>query len=188
MNIQKFIKLVRTGYEWLIFGASSLQSPFLLIIRLYWGWQFFQTGKGKLMDIEKVVGFFTDLGIPMPTLNAYLAGATECFGGLLLLLGVASRLTTIPLIITMIVAYVTADLDKVKNIFSEPDKFVTADPFLFLLAAVIVFVFGPGLFSVDGLIQRFFIKPRTERDAREAASQAVSREIGVSSASTPVTS
>jgi len=71
-----------------------------------------------------------------------------------------SRFTAIPLIITMIVAYLTADLDVVKNIFSAPDKFTAADPFLFLLASVIVFVFGPGRFSLDGLIAwKFGFKP-----------------------------
>jgi putative oxidoreductase len=54
----------------------------------------------------------------------------------------------------MTIAYLTAEIDKVKHIFSNPDKFVTADPFLFLLACVIVLVFGPGIFSLDWLIAR----------------------------------
>jgi len=105
-----------------------------------------------LKDIPKVTGFFHSLGIPFPGFNAYLAGGTECFGGLLLLLGLGSRVITVPLIFTMIVAYLTASPEVVKNIFSNPDGFVTADPFLFMLAAVIVFLFGPGALSVDGLI------------------------------------
>jgi putative oxidoreductase len=59
-----------------------------------------------------------------------MAGMTECFGGLLLLAGLLSRLTTIPLIVTMTVAYITADFEAVKNLFSDPDKFTGADPFL----------------------------------------------------------
>ena len=149
------LSVPRKAYGFLIVGASSLQSAFLLAVRLYWGWQFFGTGRGKLSDIHKVIGFFTDLGIPFPTLNAYMAGTTECVCGLLLFFGVFSRLSAIPLIVTMIVAYITADLDKVRHIFSDPDKFVTADPFLFLLAAVIVFIFGPGWYSADGLAKRF---------------------------------
>ena len=39
-------------------------------------------------------------------------------------------------------------------IFSDPDKFVNADEFLFLFAVVIVFVCGPGVFSLDALIER----------------------------------
>ncbi len=152
MNIAKLTSLARAGYRLLIAGASSLQSPFLLAVRCYWGWAFFQTGKGKLVQHAAVTEFFTSLHIPLPGLNAWMAGATECFGGLLLLAGLASRVTAIPLIVTMVVAYLTADLEGVKNIFSEPDKFTAAEPFLFLFAAVIVFVFGPGAFSLDRLI------------------------------------
>ena len=135
-------------------AASYLADPFLLGIRLYWGWQFFQTGKGKLSDISAPTAFFTELGIPFPQLNAYMAGCTECFGGLLLLFGLFSRVTSVPLIFTMLVAYGTAHLDVVKTIFSDGDAFVTAPPFLFLLASVIVFIFGAGRLSVDEWLRR----------------------------------
>jgi len=134
--------------------VSKLQSPFLLIIRLYWGWQFFLTGKGKLMNLDRTAGFFANLNIPAPKLNAILAGSTECFGGLLLLLGLGSRIATVPLIFTMLVAYFAADSDKIKGIFNNPDAFVTAAPFLFLLTCVIVLIFGPGCFSLDAIIAR----------------------------------
>ncbi len=133
---------------------SKLQSPMLLILRLYFGWQFFLTGKGKLMHLDKTAGFFATLHIPMPKLNAALAGSTECVGGLLLLLGLGSRIITVPLIGTMIVAYLTADTDAVKNIFNKPDDFLSAAEFLFLLTSVIVLVFGPGVFSLDAIIAR----------------------------------
>lgn len=141
-----------TAYTSLTRISSSLQSAVLLALRLYWGWSFFQTGKGKLMNLDQTTEFFATLHIPFPTVNAAFAGATECIGGLLLLLGLASRLTAIPLIGTMIVAYLTAEIEVVKNIFTDPDKFTAADPFLFLLASVIVLVFGPGAFSLDRLI------------------------------------
>ncbi len=67
----------------------------------------------------------------------FWSAATECFGGLLLLAGLCSRLISIPLTILLTVAYLTADLDKVKMIFSDPDKFLTADEFLFLFAVVL---------------------------------------------------
>ena len=72
-------------YRLLNRASSSLASPFLLAIRLYWGWQFMQTGWGKLTDIGKVIHFFTDLGIPAPVLNAYFVSALEIPGGGLLL-------------------------------------------------------------------------------------------------------
>ncbi|MCU1276153.1 MAG: DoxX family protein, partial [Bryobacterales bacterium] len=71
------MQLAEKYYRLLIRVSSRLQSPFLLAVRLYWGWQFMQTGWGKLSDINKVVGFFTDLGIPAPALNAYFVSALE---------------------------------------------------------------------------------------------------------------
>jgi len=132
--------------------VSKLQSAVLLVLRLYFGWHFFLTGKGKLMNLDKTAGFFDTLHIPMPKLNAIMAGSTECFGGLLLLLGLGSRIITVPLIVTMIVAYLTADSEAVKNIFNKPDDFLSAAEFLFLLTSVIVLVFGPGVFSLDAVI------------------------------------
>ena len=99
----------------------------------------------------------------MPLFNAYLAGATECFGGLLLVIGLASRLVAIPVAFTMIVAYVTADYEAVTTIFSDPDKFVAAAPFPFLLSSLVVLAFGPGALSLDALIKRLFGNRR--RDA-----------------------
>ena len=146
----------RRGYGQLIAAAEYAKSPLLLAVRLYWGWQFFTAGKGKLLDLPATAGFFKELGIPLPMANAVLAASTECFGGLLLLLGLASRITAIPLIVTMIVAYLTADIDVVKGIFSDPDAFVSASPFLFLFASLLVLVFGPGAFSIDRLLARKF--------------------------------
>ena len=157
--------LIEKFYCGLITVGQSLQSPLLLIIRLYWGWQFFQTGKGKLMDVSKPAQFFASLGIPFPHLQAILVGCTECFGGLLLLAGLASRFISIPLGILLTVAYFTADIERVGAIFSDPDKFVTADEFLFLFAVVIVFAFGPGALSLDALITNY-IKTKEPNDAR----------------------
>ena len=126
----------------------------MLIIRLYWGWQFFLTGKGKLMHLDKTAGFFANLHIPMPHLNAVLAGSTECFGGLLLLLGLGSRIVTVPMLFLLIMAYLTADFDKVQNIFNKPDDFVSAAEFQFMLTVFIVLIFGPGVFSLDALIAK----------------------------------
>ena len=74
--------LIRRGYEFYIASGAAMQSPLLLGLRLYFFWQLFLTGKGKLANIEKVSEFFGSLGIPLPTLNAYSIGSLECFGGL----------------------------------------------------------------------------------------------------------
>ncbi len=150
------LEAVAKAHAVLVKCGGMLQSPLLLVMRLYWGWSFFQTGKGKLLHHADTTDFFQSLGIPLPALNAWVAGAVECVGGLFLLAGFASRPTAIPLAVTMIVAYLTADVAALKNIFSEPDKFTEAAPFLFLLTAVLVLAFGPGAFSVDRLLARKF--------------------------------
>ena len=139
-------------YLLLIRVESSLQSPFLLAVRLYWGWQFMETGWGKLTDIGKVIGFFTELGIPAPALNAYFVSALEFGGGVLLILGLGSRLVALPLVVDMLVAYITADREALFSIFSSPDKFTAAAPYTFLIASLIVLIFGPGKVSVDALL------------------------------------
>jgi putative oxidoreductase len=145
-------QLAEKYYRLLIRVSSSLQSPFLLAVRLYWGWQFMQTGWGKLSDINKVVGFFTDLGIPAPALNAYFVSALEFGGGLLLILGLGSRLIALPLVIDMIVAYITADREALLSFISNPDKFTGAAPYTFLVASLIVLILGPGKASVDAFL------------------------------------
>lgn len=150
------LTLFQGAYEKLIFAPSHLQSVLLLGIRLYWGFQFAQTGWGKLHNLSNTAEFFGSLGLPFPMVNATLAGATECFGGALLFVGLGSRLVSLPLIFTMIVAYATADKEALQAIFSDPDKFVTAAPFLFLFASLIVLVFGPGKASLDHLLAKRF--------------------------------
>ena len=128
-----------------------LQSPLLLLIRLWWGWSFFQTGKGKLMNLDKTAAFFESLQIPLPKINAIAVGSLECFGGLLLLVGLFSRVVSVPLMFTLVTAYVTAHTDAWNAIISDTDKFTGAKPFLFLFASLLVFVFGPGRLSLDAL-------------------------------------
>ena len=148
----------RTLHRRLINLLNYLQSPFLLFVRLYWGWQFWQSGWGKLQDISKPIGFFTDLGIPFPVFNAWFVALLEAGGGILLILGLASRLISIPLVIDMVVAYITADREALKSIFTEPDKFYAAAPYTFLFASLLILIFGPGAFALDCLIARFVEK------------------------------
>lgn len=141
--------------ETLLAGVGSyLQSMVLLAMRLYWGWQFFLTGKGKLMHLDRVAEFFASLSIPWPKLSAGLTGTIECVGGLLLLIGLGTRVVSVPLLVILTMAYLTADIDAVHAIFSDPGKFTSAAPFLFMLAVVVVFVFGPGKLSLDAWLKR----------------------------------
>jgi len=130
-------------------GTASLQSPFLLVVRLYWGWQFAQTGWGKFDNLEKVTGFFTSLGIPLPALTAHFIAGLELGGGIFLALGLVSRPIALLLATNMVVAYIAADREALFSVISDPDKFSGAAPFTFLIASLIVLIFGPGTVSVD---------------------------------------
>jgi putative oxidoreductase len=131
------------------------QSPFLLLVRLYWGWQFAQTGWGKLHNLPQITEFFTSLNLPFPAFTAHFIAEVEFLGGLLLILGLFSRLTGLVLSINMFVAYWTADRDALKSIFSDPGKFYVADPYTFLFASLMILIFGAGLFSLDRLIGKW---------------------------------
>jgi putative oxidoreductase len=135
-------------------GASSLQSLFLLFVRVYWGWQFIQAGLGKLNHIPRVTEYFTQLGLPVPHATAIFISLLEVIGGCLLILGLASRLIAFPLFIDMLVAYIAADRDALMSFVSDPGKFYGAAPYTFLFASLIILIFGPGLFAVDSLIAK----------------------------------
>jgi putative oxidoreductase len=153
--------IVGDWYRAEIHYLSYLQPVLLLALRLYFGYGFMKAGLGKLQDVATTAEFFAGWGIPLPTLSVYLAGTTECVGGLLLLLGVASRVVTIPLIGTMLVAYATAHTDVVHALWSNPNLFVKAPPSLYLLTALLVLCFGPGRISIDGLIKWWLDRKRT---------------------------
>ena len=157
---------IETLYAQYVRGVNLLQPLLLLGIRGYWGYQFALTGLGKLNNVERVTGYFESLGIPLPELNVYMAGGTELFGGILLFLGLGGRLITVPLIFTMLVAYGTADIDAARQIFSNPDEFVSAAPFLFLLSSTLIWLYGSGPLSVDGLIWKFLASDTAKAQAK----------------------
>lgn len=147
--------LLRTGYGLLNKWSGPLMLSFVLVmLRIVWGWQFFEAGWGKLNNIERTTEFFASLSIPVPGANAWLVGITECVGGLLLLVGLLSRPVALALFINMAVAYLTAHMDGLKALFVSGDAWTFGEqaPFWFLLTAGIVFAFGPGWFSADAAL------------------------------------
>ena len=146
--------LVSSGYRLLVKIGNSLQSPFLLLVRLYWGWQFAQSGWGRLHHLDTATEFFASLGIPMPHANAIFISCLELVGGILLAVGLGSRLIALLLAGDMSVAYITAARDAISSIFSDPGKFYNADPYTFWFASLLVLIFGPGYLSLDSLIQK----------------------------------
>ena len=144
------------------------QAPFLLAVRLYWGWAFATNGWGKLHRIDEIAKWFGDeLHIPAPLANAYAASFTELIGGTLLLVGLGGRVATIPLVVTMCVAYATSDYGGLQGLFLSSEActasptctpFEDAAPFSYLMASTIVLLFGAGPLSADGVIAWWWAK------------------------------
>jgi len=141
-------------YKRAVAALSSLQSPMLLAVRLYWGFQFAQTGWGKLHGLAKITDFFASLNIPFPAFNAHFVSWLEFVGGILLMLGLFSRPVAFLLACNMLVAYWTADHEALTSIFSDPGKFYVADPYTFLFASVMILIFGAGYFALDTILAK----------------------------------
>ncbi|MFM2083114.1 MAG: inner membrane protein YphA [Verrucomicrobiota bacterium] len=129
------------------------QSLLLLAVRLIYGSQFAQTGYGKLTHLEGTTEFFASLHIPAPHFHAVLVGGVEMIGGSLLMLGLGTRLASVPLAISMVVAYLTAERAEA---FKSLDSFTAAAPYQFLLACLGLLVFGPGKVAVDAFLKKHF--------------------------------
>lgn len=119
-----------------------------LVARITLGVLFISTGWGKVHDLDKVTGFFTELGIPAPHLNAVMVSFVELIGGSLLLLGLASRLAALPLLASMAVAILTAQRE---NVHGLPDLFGLVEWTYLALLLWVAFA-GPGKASLDHLL------------------------------------
>ena len=138
---------IRTG---LIAALVRVRWLAPLLGRLAVGLLFMSTGWGKAHDIPKVTHFFETLGIPVPGLNAVVVAYSELIGGSLLVVGLFTRLATIPLIVSMIVAILTAKLGDLHGLFD----LVGFDEFTYLVVLLMIVVLGPGRVSLDAILCR----------------------------------
>ena len=124
-----------------------------LLTRLVLGFGFYATGHGKLQDLNKVTGFFTDLGIPFPGVNAVFVSGLEFVGGILLLLGLGTRIIAALLSSSMIVALMTAD--RATFLQKIPSDVTDVTSFTFLVLLVWLVFYGPGPISIDKLLSKW---------------------------------
>jgi len=90
---------------------ATKPSPAVILIRLLVGAIFLSEGIQKFLFAAEVgVGRFAKIGIPSPEMIAPFVGVVEAVCGLLLLLGLMTRLATVPLIITMLVAILSTKI------------------------------------------------------------------------------
>jgi len=121
----------------------------LLLVRFILAYGFYQPAKMKWNDINAIGDWFSGLGIPAPYLNAYMAAGTEALGVVLLILGLGTRLISIPLMVTMVVAIVTVHWE---NGFEAAENGYEI-PLYYLIMLLTLLILGPGKASIDELIR-----------------------------------
>jgi putative oxidoreductase len=127
---------------------SNGQSISLFLARLAVAYGFYEPAMTKWQDIKSVAEWFGSIGIPLPTLNAYMAASTEILGVVLLTLGLFTRLISIPLMIIMIVAITTVHLS---NGFSAGNNGYEI-PLYYMLFLALFASLGAGKLSLDHLL------------------------------------
>lgn len=126
------------------------QDVALLLLRLILAYGFFSPAMHKWDDIGAVAEWFGSIGIPLPTVNAYMAASTELAGVVLLTIGLAVRYISVPLMFVMVVAITTVHL---VNGFSAGDNGFEI-PLYYMLMLFVLVTFGGGRFSVDGYLAK----------------------------------
>lgn len=140
-TIDHAIARLRTTEDRIAFMGPSLA-------RLTVGLVFLGTGWGKLHSLSEVTEFFTTLHIPAAAFNARLTAGTELFGGLAVLLGLGTRLVSLPLAFTMVVAIATAKRGDITGLTS----LVGLEEWSYLVLFLWLALAGAGPLSLDHLI------------------------------------
>lgn len=142
---------MKTLYQKYLNGLEKLRDIPLLFLRLILAYGFFQPAMMKVKDFNGIAQWFDSMNYPFPLLSAYLAGITELLGVILLLLGLGTRIISLPLMFVMAVAifnvHWAGGFDAANNGFEIP--------LYYMLMLLTLTVFGSGRFSVDYLIKRF---------------------------------
>ena len=120
----------------------------LFLLRLtFGGLMFINHGWGKLLKLfgDEPIKFADPFGLGM-TASLGLAVFAEVICALLLIIGLFTRWATIPLIITMLIAIFVVHIS---DPFMRMEKAI-----LFLVPYLIIYLTGPGKFSVDHMLGR----------------------------------
>ncbi len=141
--------------DWLITAPERLSRVFLwlppLVARIVVGWVFMWTGWAKLNNLPQMIENFASWGIPYPNILTPFVSGVEFLGGLLLLIGLFTRIAAPPLVIVMIVAIISAKWDQVDSLETLLGFEEVAYMALFGWLAVA----GPGPISLDRLLQNW---------------------------------
>lgn len=145
---------------------ASTASNAVLIIRILAGWVFLSEGMQKLLFPESLgVGRFSKIGIPLPSFSAPFVGVIEIVFGVLIIIGLLTRISTIPLLIDICVAIGTTKIPilMAKGIWAAAHESRT--DVSMLLALVFLLIVGAGPWSMDAILLRIMAHPSSS--ARE---------------------
>jgi putative oxidoreductase len=152
MSSQALVRTANGLYGTVIQLLARIKWAPVLLARITLAQVFIESGWGKLHHLEKVIAYFTQLGIPAPGLQAPFVATVELVGGLAVLLGAGTRIASVFLTSTMVVALLTA---KLPDIHSFSDMTGMIEYLYITLFAFLIFE-GAGPASVDSWIAKKF--------------------------------
>jgi putative oxidoreductase len=134
--------------------AVSNSDVILLIGRILLGWIFVRSGYGKIFDIPAYAATFPARGLP--TFLAYIAVPAEFFGGIALILGLATRYMVLGMVIFMLVATFSShrywEFTDVAVRRAQDSSFYKN--IAMLGGLLFLFVGSPGRFSIDAWLRK----------------------------------
>ena len=137
-----------------------------VIMRVMVGGVFLSEGILKFVYTNQGVGRFTKLGIPAPELTATFVGSLEIVGGILLIVGLFTRVIAVPFIIEMVVAILTTKISLYLGTSPLPlppalpkvgfwaVMHETRSDYAQILTSIFLLIVGPGSWSFDALLRR----------------------------------
>jgi putative oxidoreductase len=136
-----------------IFGSSA--PPATILIRFLVGWVFMSEGIQKFLFPGALgVGRFTKIGIPDPQFFAPFVGGVEVACGTLLIVGLLTRLASIPLLIDILVAIATTKIPMLSKAGFWGTMHEARTDFCMLLGLIFLLIAGSGTLSFDERLSR----------------------------------
>jgi putative oxidoreductase len=119
-----------------------------LIMRIVVGYVFMLTGWAKLNNLPQMTENFTEWGVPFPSILTPFASGVECFGGVMLMLGLFTRIPAVMLAVVMVVAIKVAKWGDVDSL----ETFLGFEEVTYMAAFLWLAAVGPGPISLDWLL------------------------------------
>ena len=151
---------VTVFYDWSRICAGWLGWLGPLAARIVVGWVFLWSGWTKLNALPRMIENFREWGIPAPEFFTPLASGIEFVGGILILIGLLTRFTAVPMMIVMAVAIVSAKWVEVDSL----ETFLGFDEVAYFVMFGWLAIAGPGPLSVDHYVLQTFRPDRPPSD------------------------